>query len=94
MLFYSGAFVNCRSRELSQQTVFVLTHRAARSKMLWRLCKLHLGREVSIYVFCGTLAAKVNLRSTVSSGEKRVLPDGRDQSEVSSGKKPVWPDET
>ena len=44
--------------------------------MLWRRCKLHLGREVSIYVFCGTLAAKVNLRSAVSSGERPVWPDG------------------
>ena len=32
--------------------------------------------EVSIYVFCGTLAAKVNLRSAVSSGEKPFWPDG------------------
>ena len=50
--------------------------------------------EVSIYVFCGTLAAKVNLRSAVSSGERPVWPDGKDKSEVSSGEKPVWPDET
>ena len=36
---------------------------------------IHFGREVSIYAFCGTMAAKVNLKSEVSSGERRVWPD-------------------
>ena len=31
-----------------------------------RLYKLHIGREVSIYAFCGILAAKVKLMSVVA----------------------------
>lgn len=46
--------------------------------MLRGLFKLYLGREVSIYAFCGTMAAKVNLKSEVSSGERRVWLDGKD----------------
>ena len=53
---------------------------------------LHLGREVSIYAFCGTLAAKVNLTSAVSSGEKGVGPDGRRLNIVLSTEIRVWPD--
>ena len=40
--------------------------------------KLHLGRKVSIYAFCGTLAAKViliNCKNVFASGEKGVCPD-------------------
>ena len=39
---------------------------------------IHFGREVSIYAFCGTLAAKVNLKSEVSSSERPFWPDGKD----------------
>ena len=45
-----------------------------------RPCKLHLGREVSIYAFCGTLAAKViliNCENVFPSGERPVWPDVR-----------------
>ena len=45
-----------------------------------RPCKLHLGRKVSIYAFCGTLAAKViliNCENVFPSGKKGVGPDGR-----------------
>ena len=40
-----------------------------------RPCKLHLGRKVSIYAFCGTLAAKViliNCENVFPSGKKGV----------------------
>ena len=32
-------------------------------KMLWGLPPIHFGREVPVYAFCGTLAAKVILMS-------------------------------
>ena len=59
-----------------------------------RLFLLHFGREVSVYAFCGTLAAKANLTKTISSGEKRVWPDGKHLNDVSSGERAIWPDET
>ena len=57
-----------------------------------RLFLLHFGREVSVYAFCGTLAAKANLTKTISSGEKGVWPDGKHLNDVSSGERAIWPD--
>lgn len=60
-----------------------------------RLFSLHLGREVSIYAFCSTVAAKVNLVSCLNvlpSGERPVWPDGEHLNDVSSGERQVWPD--
>ena len=48
--------------------------------------KLHLGRKVSIYAFCGTLAAKViliNCKNVFASGERPVWPDVRRLNEFS-----------
>ena len=61
-----------------------------------RPCKLHLGREVSIYAFCDTLAAKVNLincENVFPSGISWFLPDGKRFNIVSSGEKALWPEE-
>ena len=38
-----------------------------------RLFKFHLGMEVSIYAFCGTLAAKVNLLNSLFGRTKLIL---------------------
>ena len=60
-----------------------------------RPCKLHLGRKVSIYAFCGTLAAKViliNCENVFPSGERPVWPDVRRLNIVLSTEIRVWPD--
>ena len=59
-----------------------------------RLFLLHFGREISVYAFCGTLAAKANLTKTISSGEKRVWPEENVEIVFPSGERAIWPDET
>lgn len=58
-----------------------------------RLFSRHLDREMPIYAFCGTLAAKVKLTKAIPSTETGIWPDGRPLDEFSSGERQVWPDE-
>ena len=56
---------------------------------------LHLGREVPVYAFCGTSAAKVNLincKNVFPSGEKGFWPEEKHLNDVSSTERRVWPD--
>ena len=54
-----------------------------------KLFKFHLGREVSIYAFCSTLAAKVILTSSVSMASRPVNRDSCRRRSFSTSFHPV-----
>ena len=98
----AGFCVFARSDVAATGALVLLVDSQASANSLWQGGRrrvhsnsLHLGRDVPVYAFCGTSAAKVNLincKNVFPSGEKGFWPEEKHLNDVSSTERRVWPD--